>query len=588
MPGPPALIDLYGPTETAVHVTGWQCTPGDTGPVPIGHPLPNVRAYIVDEQLNAVPAGVQGELLIGGIQVARGYLRRPDLTRERFVPDPFVDDATARCYRTGDCVAWRPDGAIDFFGRFDSQVQLGGVRVELGEIEAALRLHPSVADAAVVVREGEASKRLVAYLRRARTGGAETDPSVESVRRFLANTLADYMTPGWYVWLDAFPVTTTGKLDRRALPGPDVHRPSLEQPFEPPHSGNEERLARLWRDELQIDRVGRHDDFHWLGGDSLSAIRLCEAIMTEFGVDLRPAEFLHSPTIALLASRLDASRTPGPAASIITLREGGGRLPIYLPPSMGGELHYWREFVRALSPGRPVYGLTLPAGAEVPADLPAMAAGFVRDLVAFQPEGPYHLAGYSFSAAVALEMAQQLRASGRTVGVLAMIDYGPGEPDGWFARARNVGYFVENLPHWLRDDILQAGWAAVAGRTRRKLAAMGDQMTSAGRGSTAQSAERAFDQMFDHLQLPESHRRLAIDQLDAFYRYRPAVYDGRVLLFRARSRPLFHSLAPALGWEHYAAGGFDRVNVACNHDNILKAPHAGGVAAAIDRALGSA
>jgi amino acid adenylation domain-containing protein len=584
MPGPPALIDLYGPTESAVHVTGWVCTPGETGPVPIGRPLPNVRAYIVDEALNAVPEGVQGELLIGGVQVARGYLRRPELTRERFVPDPFLDDPSARCYRTGDCVSWRADGAIDFFGRYDSQVQLGGVRVELGEIEAALRLHPAVGDAAVLVRETEASKRLVAYLRRADVGGTEPDPSVDSLRRFLADTLADYMTPGWYVWLDEFPVTPTGKLDRRALPKPEGARPPIEQAFEPPQAGTEARLARIWCDVLQLDRVGRQDDFHLLGADSLSALRLFEAITQEFGIELPLVELLRSPTIALLASRLDAGEAHAPTTSIVTLRVGEGQQALYLPPSMGGELLYWRELVQALAPGRPVYGFALPADCEDPTDLHALAAALVRDLVAFQPEGPYHLAGYSFSAAVAFEMAQQLRASGRRVGVLAMIDYGPGLPDAWPGRLRTAGHFVANLPYWLRYDILQAGWGSVAARVRRKLTTVGDKIVHMGRPSPAQSAERAVDEMFDQ-QLPEAHRRLVIDQLDAYYRYQPVAYGGRILLFWARCRPLFHDLAPDLGWTLYAADGFQRVVVACNHDNILMLPHVGVIAAALDEAL---
>lgn len=585
MPGPPALINLYGPTETGIHVTGWVCTPGETGPVPIGRPLPNVRAYIVDEALNAVPEGVQGELLIGGVQVARGYLRRPELTRERFLPDPFVEDPMARCYRTGDCVCWRADGVIEFFGRYDSQVQLGGGRVELGEIEAALRLHPAIGDAAVLVRQTEGSKRLVAYLRRARAGSG-SDASVESVRRVLADKLADYMTPGWYVWLDDFPVTPTGKLDRGALPKPDAARPTIEQPFEPPRGRTESRLARIWCDELQIDHVGRHDDFQLLGGDSLSTIRLCEAIAREFGVEMPTHELLRSPTIALLASRVDASETGTPSrTSVVTLRAGDAQQALYLAPSMGGDLLYWRGLVQALSPARPVFGFDLPAACERPVDLREIAGACVRDLVAFQPDGPYHLAGYSFSAAVAFEMAQQLREQGRAVGVLAMIDYGPGAPDSWSERVRSAGYFLANVPRWLRYDILEAGWGPVATRVRRKLATLGDKIVHVGQRNTAKSAEWAVDEMFGQRQLSESRRRLLIEHLDAFHRYRPLPYGGRILLFWARCRPLFHSLAPTLGWEHYAADGVDRVIVDCNHDNILMRPHVTVIADLLDRAL---
>jgi thioesterase domain-containing protein/acyl carrier protein len=585
MPGPPLLVNLYGPTEAAVNVTGWTCSPTETGPVPIGHPLPNTRIYIVDEAMNPVPQGVKGELLIGGIQVARGYLRRPELTAQRFITDPFGDDPTGHCYRTGDCVSWRADGAIDFFGRYDSQVQLGGVRVELGEIETELRKHPAVADVAVLARITEDSKRLVAYLRRADTTGRRPDPSVDSMRRFLAATLADFMTPAWFIWLDDFPTTPTGKLDRRALPKPEVARPSIEQAFEPPQSGTETRLARIWCAVLQLDRVGRHDDFHLLGGDSLSALRLFEGITREFGIELPLIELMQAPTVAQLAARLDAGERRDNTTSIVTLRPGTNGAALFLPPSMGGELLYWRELVQALAPGRPVYGFALPADCEDPADLHALAAALVRDLIAFQPDGPYHLAGYSFSAAVAFEMAQQLRASGRTVGVLAMIDYGPGLPESWGRRLRTTGQFFANLPYWLRYDILQAGWPDVAARARRKLATVGHRIRHLGRPDPAREAERAVDEMFDQLALPGAHRRLVIDQLKAYYRYQPVEWPGRILLFWARCRPLTHSLAPDLGWNRYARGGFTRVVVKCNHDNILNLPHVRGVAAALDDAL---
>jgi len=580
----PALVNLYGPTETAVHVTGWTCTPGETGPVPIGRALPGVRAYIVDEWMNEVTPGVPGELLIGGVQVARGYLGRDELTRERFVPDPFNSELGARCYRTGDCVAWRDDGVIDFFGRFDAQVQLGGVRVEPGEIEAALRGHRSVSDAAVVLLDTHDASRLVAYLRRTKIDGREPDPAPEAVRRYLADKVPDYMVPGRFVWLDDFPVTATGKLDRRALPAPEAP-PSSTEAFEPPRSATEVQLARIWSRELRLDRVGRHDDFYLLGGDSLAAVRLVEQIRTEFGLELPPGELLQSPTLASLAARVDAGATHEAVTnSVVTLQAANGCEALYLPPAMGGELLYWRDLARALGPGLSVYGFTLSAGNGHSTDLPALAAALVRDLVAFQPEGPYHLAGYSFSAALALEMAQQLRASGRQVGVVAMIDYGPGIPDHLISRTRTFGHFLANLPNWLRYDALETGARPLMARMGRKLGTLGGRIASVGQSDTKQTAQWVVDEIFDSTEIPAEHRRLAIEHLDAFYRYQPAAYDGHVLFFLARCRPLLHSLSPTLGWEHYAAG-FTRVVVDCNHDNILMTPHVDVIATALDRAI---
>jgi len=353
--------------------------------------------------------------------------------------------------------------------------------------------------------------------------------------------------------------------------------------------------AQAQAEALDPDQVGRQDDFHLLGADSLSALRLFEAISRDFGIELPLVELLQSPTIAQLAARLDAGDLQqATTTSIVTLRapeSAGNRAadkiarPLYLPPSMGGELLYWRELVRALAPGRPVYGLALPADCEDPADLHAVAAALVRDLIAHQPQGPYHLAGYSFSAAVAFEMAQQLRASGREVGVLAMIDYGPGLPEGLGTRLRTVGYFFANLPWWLRYDILQSNWADFVSRVRRKLANAGGRMWHYGRPNAAREAERAVEEMFDQQELPDTHRKLVIDQLDAYYRYQPVAYGGRILLFWARCRPLLHSLAPDLGWALYAGDGYRRIIVRCNHDNILDGPHAGAIATALDEAM---
>jgi thioesterase domain-containing protein/acyl carrier protein len=472
---------------------------------------------------------------------------------------------------------------IDYHGRGDDQVQISGARVELGEIEAALRMHGSIGDAVVVLRESGSSQRLYAYLRRVHDG--RPDPPTEDVRRSLSAMLPDYMTPARYVWLDEFPFTPSGKVDRRALVAHDAPRPVIEQPFETPRPGLEERLARMWRDELQLDRIGRHDNFHLLGGDSLSSIRLFTAIAEGFGLELPPDEVLRSPTLAALAAVIDARRPKSRTSSIVPLRSEGDQAPLFLPPSMAGQLFFCRELVQALDARRPVYGFSLPPDFTGPNDIPGLAALFVADLLAFQKEGPYHLAGYSFSAALALEMAQQLRALSHTVGVLAMIDYGPGVPSGWSGRLRTAGHFVTNLPHWLRYDILQSGVSSLGARVRRKLASVGSRVRTMGPDTPAQIAERAVDEIYGRDELPESHRRLTIARLKEFYQYRPSVYDGHVLLFWARCRPLLHSLSPDLGWEQYAAGGFDRIVVRCNHDNILAPPHVDVIAKSLDRAI---
>ena len=334
MPGPPRLLNLYGPTEAAVHVTAWESLPGETGLVPIGRPIDNVRVYITDDRLQPVGPDTDGELLLGGLQVARGYLHRPELTAERFVRDPFVDDPAARVYRTGDRVRWRADGAIDYFGRFDDQVKLGGTRVELGEIEAAFRRHADVADAAVLLRElSPGSPRLVAYLRSA-TG---TQAAPDHLRTFVAASLPEYMVPAIFVWLDVFPTTASGKLDRRALPAPEAvnataSAPAGEAAFA---TDTESRLAHLWTDLLRVAQVGRGDGFVALGGDSLLALQAATQIQDQFGVEIAPTRLLDAPSVAVVGQWIDDARAaavPPAAAPMRRLdRSRAGRPPLDRP-----------------------------------------------------------------------------------------------------------------------------------------------------------------------------------------------------------------------------------------------------------------
>jgi amino acid adenylation domain-containing protein len=291
------LHDLYGPTETAIEVTYWNCRP-DTklASVPIGRPVANTQAYILDETFAPVPIGVTGELFIGGIQVGRGYLRRPALTAEKFVPDPFSATPGARLYRTGDLTRFLQDGTIEYLGRADHQIKIRGFRIELGEIEAALAQHPGVLEAAATVFEQSAAdKRLVGYIV-PKDGSA---PSVPDVRSFLKQKLPAYMVPSTIVVLDRLPQTSSGKVDRRALPAPDSRR-DVNAGYVPPIGPVETALADAWKELLRIDRVGAHDNFFELGGHSLLATRVISAARDLFEVDIPLRSFFEGPTVAEL------------------------------------------------------------------------------------------------------------------------------------------------------------------------------------------------------------------------------------------------------------------------------------------------
>ncbi|POZ51245.1 non-ribosomal peptide synthetase [Methylovulum psychrotolerans] len=294
------LHNLYGPTEAAVDVTAWRCSPEpDLGIVPIGYPIANTQIYILDHHLQPVPLGVAGEIHIGGIQVARGYLNRPALTAERFITDPFRKDGSGRLYKTGDLGGWLPNGSIEYLGRNDFQVKIRGLRIELGEIETRLAAYPGIREAVVIAREDmPGDKRLIAYL--IPETGHTPDPG--ELRRQLAGQLADYMLPSAFVTLEQFPLSTNGKLDRKALPAPDGKHLRTNRPYTPPRTHDEEVLAAIWAQILGLEQVGIDDGFFDLGGDSLRTIQVLN-LAKQRGLTFSLAElYQHNSIRALLAN----------------------------------------------------------------------------------------------------------------------------------------------------------------------------------------------------------------------------------------------------------------------------------------------
>jgi aspartate racemase len=304
------LINGYGPTENTTFTTCHPVQPGDrsSGSVPIGRPISNTRVYVLDEHLQPVPIGVRGELYAGGDGVARGYLDRPDLTAERFVPDPFSGEPGARLYRTGDLARWRADGSLEFLGRLDHQVKVRGYRIELGEIEAVLARHPAVGRVVVLLlQDARRDPRLVAYVVAQQAGGGLRDGELQE---FLQQRLPDYMVPSTFVLLDSIPVTPTGKVDRLALPAPDSVGIDAVS-YVAPRSPVESVLAEIWEELLHLERVGVHDNFFALGGHSLKATQVISHVRARLGVELPLSAVFEAPTVAGLAALAEAA---GPAS----------------------------------------------------------------------------------------------------------------------------------------------------------------------------------------------------------------------------------------------------------------------------------
>ena len=430
------LLNTYGPTEVTIVASRCDLTAEAArgrAEAPIGRPIPGVRAYVLGRRGEPAPAGVPGELYVGGSGLARGYLNRPEITAERFVPDPFGNAPGARLYRTGDLVSCRPDGELEFLGRIDSQVKIRGFRVELEEIEAALRGHPAIRDAAVALKPGSGGEvRLVAYTFEDRPLG------VEELRTFLRRFLPGWMIPELFIRLEDLPRLPNGKLDRAALPAPEEgKRPGPDRAHAAPRDETERAIAEVWEEILQVQGIGIFDDFFDLGGHSLKAASLAGRIERRFGIELPLRELFRAPTVAGLSDwfrRQGDSAGAGPASgSLVPLQAGNSHLsPLFLVHPHSGEVFVYRDLARALGPARPVYGLRsrgLELGEEPLADLMEMARHYVDEIRRVQGSGPYHLAGWSYGGIVAFEIARQLEAAGERVALLALLDAAPAGED---------------------------------------------------------------------------------------------------------------------------------------------------------------
>ncbi|MFJ2722636.1 thioesterase domain-containing protein, partial [Streptomyces sp. NPDC087437] len=421
------MTNAYGPTEATVAATiSTPLTAGD--PVPIGTPVINTRAYVLDSWLRPVPAGVAGELYVTGDGLARGYLNRPALTTERFLANPYGPPGT-RMYRTGDIARWTPHGTLEFVGRADEQVKIRGFRIELGEIETVLGRHETVGQAVVVVRENEeGAKSLVAYVVPA--DGATVE--VPRLRDALAARLPDHMMPAAFVVLEALPLTPHGKLDRKALPAPDFSPTDWTGPRTP----QEEILCGLFAEVLGLETVGVHDSFFEVGGDSIMSMRLVTKVRATFGVRLSIRTIFEAPTVAELAGRL-AGDTEGDTLDVLLpLRTTGDRAPLFCVHPAGGLSWVYSGLMKHIGADRPLYGIQARGLADPSATLPRsieeMAADYVAQVRGVQPNGPYHLLGWSLGSLVVHAMATQLRAAGEEVGLLANLDQYPidrGEPE---------------------------------------------------------------------------------------------------------------------------------------------------------------
>ncbi|MEV4124030.1 amino acid adenylation domain-containing protein [Nocardia sp. NPDC049707] len=415
------LYNLYGPTEAAVSITSHQVGRRDELAVPIGRPAWNSQLYVLDSRLRPVPAGVAGELYLAGVQLARGYFGRADLTADRFVANPFQPGA--RMYRTGDLVAWNADGEIDYRGRTDFQVKIRGFRIELGEIDAILAAHADVAFAVTVGRENSTGATiLVSYVVAAPDRVIDPDRLIH----WAARTLPSHMLPAAVVVLDNVPLTQVGKLDRAALPEPELRTCA----YRAPTTALETMVCEIFAEVLCLDRIGLADNFFELGGNSLIATKLTARLSAALAETIPVMWVFSAPTPAGIIAELRARGAEGAGADaafdvLLPLRTSGNAEPLFCIHPIGGIAWSFAGLAAHLDADRPIYGLQSPvlsSAAPLPDSIEDWARLYVKHVRAVQPEGPYHLLGWSLGGVLAHAMAVQLHSEGAQVALLGMMD----------------------------------------------------------------------------------------------------------------------------------------------------------------------
>jgi thioesterase domain-containing protein len=556
----------------------------------VGRPIPDLTVHLLDAAGRPVRDGETGEMYVGGAGVAVGYLNRPELTAERFPPDPFSDDPQARLYRSGDLARRLPDGDLVYLGRCDHQVKIRGFRIELLEIESVLARHPNVREAAVLAREDEAGdKRLVAYV----AAWQAPFPTERDLRCFLREKLPEYMVPAAFVFLERLPMTANGKVNRDALMLPEAAPPSARAagavPLVVPRTDTERRLLRLWEGVLKVRPIGVQDNFFELGGDSLLAMRLCLDIERAFHRKFTSGWMLPECTIERLAAVLEKQDSPPPWSSVVPIQPRGSKPPFFCVHGLGGWVLGYRLLAQHLSPDagdRPFYGLQareLHGAWEPFTRLEDMAAHYISEMVQVQPQGPYYLGGYSLGAFIAFEMAQQLHRQGRPVAFVGLLDDGPSlTHDRLRWSPAELGRFLLNLARWLPCQLFCKNPKVVLADVCRKLRVWGRRLW------LAKPDQVDVEEVMDVSRYSETGRRMLVSHYRAVLDYAPQVYPGRVALFRARTQPLLASHQPDLGWGRLVAGGLDIEVIPGEHDALVSEPAVRllGVrlAAALDRA----
>lgn len=581
-PPPCVLQNAMASTEARTYAQYFvpRATPED-GSVPIGWPVLGKEIVLVDECGLPVPVGHAGEITIRSRFLSGGYINDADLTKARFVAQ---DDGTV-LFKTRDRGRFREDGCLVFLGRADSQVKIRGYRVELDAVEAALARHEQISHAVVVVRElapGEPS--LVAYV----VPGAGATPTAAELRTYLSLRLPAYSVPSSIEVRRSLPTNRNGKVDRHALAAA-THGDESSRRLTTSETATVLSLTEIWTGILERDDLDPQEDFFCGGGDSLDALRLQIEVHERFGVDMPLDVLVRYPTIAALAQWLNGVRASERDTTTLTLLQSeGSGIPLFCAPGIGGEPTAFRSLAKHLGARRPVYGLRMVNDiAMAEQSIEAIAASNIALIDArVHPEWPILLCGHSFGGLVVFEMARQLHAAGRRVGLLGIIDtpLRGGDARGFASRLRDG---LGNLPPWIQYDMLESGWSNLAVRAMGKAESVWHHLRATGRrrAATRELNPRAY---FGVLNLPERFRQIVAARYRAACSYQLQRYPGLVTLFRARAQALIGGHNRDQGWATVADGGVEVLDVPGHHDSCVTEPHVRDLADLLNARLAAA
>ena len=553
------VYNLYGPTEDTTYSTYTLVRRGT--PVTVGRAIANSQAYILDAHLNPVPIGVSGELYLAGEGLARGYYGRPDLTAERFVPNPFSAEPCARMYRTGDLTRFLPDGNIEYLGRMDHQVKIRGFRIEMGEIETVLGRHPAVRECVVIAREDQpGNKTLAAYVV---PKDIPKRLDIGELRAFIKVYLPDYMVPTGWMELERLPLSANGKVSRKDLPAPDQSAPK-EASGREPRTLVEIRLASIWEEVLGVASVRVDDDFFNLGGHSLLAVQMISRAREAFGCDLPLTLLFTAPKLGDLAHIIQEERGKHPFKTIIPIRKTGSKPPLFCISRPNTNALGFIFLTRSLSPDQPVIGLQSQMEKDGSnwvfdqVEYESKAKEYIKAMREVYPNGPYLLTGYCEGAHIAFEMARELESMHLPVAMIAILDAWPIENS------------VSRTKYVLRGYIREL-------RKFRRMSTV-EKFHFLTRFLFANHKQVSNDATINPTALKEAQqRKLEAEQIEKRYwpgpDFVPTKYSGRLTLFRTRKQMNVRINDYKMGWAARALGGVDVIPVPGTHRHLLREPH---------------